>query len=119
VWDPKAADRCALTFVTYTKATKQNNFLISDEDNYIFNLIERIKLKSCKNIEFYKTNQDLFITLDENALSLQKPEDDFIDIGKIKLEEDMLSYQNYESQRHLAFEICITLKSYAKNRFIK
>jgi hypothetical protein len=95
--DPKAADRCALTYVTSTNATKQNNFLISDEDNYIFNLIERIKLKSCKNIEFYKTNKDLFITLDENALSLAKPEEDFIDISKIKLaEEDMLSYQNYE-----------------------
>jgi hypothetical protein len=113
VWDPKAADRYSLTYITSTNTTKvEGNFLVSDDDNYIFNIIDRLKVQTCGNIEFYKTNQDLFITLDENALNLPKPQDDFIDINKIKLaEEDMLNYKNYESQRHLAYEICITLKN--------
>ena len=124
IWDKNIANICPLYFVAETNVTKKQNFLISDDDNFIFHLIEEISFDNCGFITFYRTNQDLFLTLDKNALKLPKIQNEIFDHNKLRLaEEDMRMYDQFEYNRHLSFEICLTMKnllniaSLGENRF--
>jgi len=124
IWDKNIANICPLYFVADTNVTKKQNFLISDEDNFIFHIIEEISFVNCGTITFYRTNQDLFLTLDKNSLSLPKIQNEIFDHNKLRLaEEDMRMYEQFEYNRHLSFEICLTMKnllniaSLGENRF--
>jgi hypothetical protein len=127
IWDvQKILHRCPLYYLTSTNITLENNFIISDEDNFIFNVVSKGNFTSCGNINFYKTSQNLFLTFDDSALNLPKIDNEFFDLNKIRTaESDMSNYKSFESQRQLAFEICLTLENIIKvatlneKRFLK
>jgi hypothetical protein len=126
IWDQNIAKICPLYFVAETNVTNKQNFLISDEDNFIFHIIEELSFENCGNINFYRTNQDLFLTLDKKSLILPKIHNEIFDHNKLRLaEEDMRMYEQFEYNRHLSFEICLTMKnllniaSLGENKFFK
>ena len=106
--------RCPLYYVTSTTVMKKDNFLISEKDNYIFNIVEKVNFKNCQNITFFKS-KGLFLTHDDKAITLPTIDNEIVDVNKLALaENDMKYYTSFESQRHLAFEVCLTLENIIK-----
>jgi hypothetical protein len=97
IWDvQKILHRCPLYYLTSTNITLENNFIISDEDNFIFNVVSKGNFTSCGNINFYKTSQNLFLTFDDSALNLPKIDNEFFDLNKIRTaESDMSNYKSF------------------------
>ena len=114
-WDKKATNSCHLNFITQTNVTKNGNFLISDQDNYIFRLVEKMKIENCGDIIFYKTNQDLYLSLDPLSKNIPINQNEIFDTEKLRLaEEDMHVYEQYENTKHLSAEICNNMKNTLK-----
>ena len=116
IWNTKEIiHRCPLYYVADTNVIREGNFLISNNDNMIFNIVERVVMKSCNNILFYKTNQNLFLTHDNESINLPFIENEASEINKLTLSEiDMHQYKNFESQRHMAYELCLVLENILK-----
>jgi hypothetical protein len=113
IWDVnRVLHRCPLYYVTTTNITIENNFVISDEDNFIFNIVNKGNFSSCGNIVFHRTSQNLYLSFDDSSLNLPKIENEFFDLNKIRIaENDMAYYKSFETQRKLTFEICLTLEN--------
>ena len=115
IWDKNVIDSCHLDLITETNATRNGNFLISDSDNYIFRVVEKTQFKNCHDITFYKTNQDLYLSLDPKSKSIPTNKNDLFDNEKLRLaEEDMRMYEQIENTKHLSAEICNNLRNLLK-----
>jgi hypothetical protein len=115
LWDKQNLVKCPLYYVTATNVTKEGNFLVSAKDNLVFNIIKKIRLNHCENLEFYLSNQGLYLTSEKSSTLLPLVQNEFTDLSKIKLaESDLFSFRHREVQKHLAFEICLSLENILK-----
>ena len=101
-------------YSVYVKMTKyiwkKGDFLISNDSNLVFNIVDREIVPTCTRSTFYRSSEGLFITKDQSALALPLSTEGTTDLTKFVLaEEDMARYQNYESQRHLSYEMCLNV----------
>jgi hypothetical protein len=74
-----------------------------------------MKLENCGDIIFYKTNQDLYLSLDPLSEKIPINKNEIFDTEKLRFaEEDMHLYEQYENTRHLSAEICNYMKNSLK-----
>ena len=71
-----------------------------------------MKIENCGDIVFYKTNQDLYLSLDPLSKNIPINQNEIFDTEKLRLaEEDMRLYEQYENTKHLSAEICNNMKN--------
>ena len=115
LWDKENLVRCPLYYVTSTNVTKEGNFLVSAKDNLVFNIVKRVRVNHCENTEFYLSNQGLYLSSEKSSTLLPLVKNEFTDLNKIKLaESDLFSFRHREVQKHLAFEVCLSLENILK-----
>jgi hypothetical protein len=89
--------KCPLYYVTATNVTKEGNFLVSAKDNLVFNIIKKIRLNHCENLEFNPSNQGLYLNSEKSSTLLPLVQNEFTDLSKIKLaESDLFSFRHRE-----------------------
>jgi hypothetical protein len=95
-----------------TKVYKEDNFVISKDDNIILNIVEKANFSQCNDIRFFKTSLNLYITLEKDSLNLPKIEHEIFDLNKLSVANaDLIAFKSFESNRHLSFEICLNLEN--------
>ena len=140
IWDSNIIHTCPVNYITtinisdvYVLNKNKTGYsggilstVISKDSGMVFHLTEKETLKNCENIVFYKTNQGLKLTFDENSIKLPKLEEEVFDINKLILaDSDMSRWIQFEESRHLAYEICTTMENLVRvssvinNRFFK
>jgi hypothetical protein len=74
-----------------------------------------VRLNHCENTEFYLSNQALYLSSEKSSTLLPLVKNEFTDLNKIKLaESDLFSFRHREVQKHLAFEVCLSLENILK-----
>ena len=108
----KLLHKCPLYYVMTTKIVKDDNFVISKDDNIILNIVEKSNFSHCNDIRFFKTSLNLYITMERDSLALPKIDNEIFDLNKLSVANaDLIAYKSFESNRHLSFEICLNLEN--------
>ena len=66
-----------------TKIVKDDNFVISKDDNIILNIVEKSNFSHCNDIRFFKTSLNLYITMERDSLELPKIDNEIFDLNQI------------------------------------